>query len=146
MSPCYVRTCLRMLAAMLLAILQNLTEGKKVEGRCTGKLNLIPGCDFNTGDYREYKRILTAFGIEHELAVPPQESLLPGRTQAKDARRSVPLHREGEDLLQDSGKVPRIGVDEARVLDGVAERGVLRPRTGTGEGRERHGDDNKKMI
>ena len=42
---------------MLQAILANLTEGKKVEGRCTGKLNLIPGFDANTGNYREYKRI-----------------------------------------------------------------------------------------
>src|SRR5512133_3858908 len=44
--------------AMLLAILQTLTEGKRVEGRCTGKLNLIPGFDANTGNYREYRRIL----------------------------------------------------------------------------------------
>ena len=49
--------------AMLLAILQTLTEGKRVEGRCTGKLNLIPGFDANTGNYREYKRILELFGI-----------------------------------------------------------------------------------
>jgi len=48
---------------MLQAILANLTEGKKVEGRCTGKLNLIPGFDANTGNYREYKRICEAFGI-----------------------------------------------------------------------------------
>ncbi|RMD73500.1 MAG: nitrogenase molybdenum-iron protein subunit beta [Bacteroidetes bacterium] len=50
--------------AMLLAILQTLTEGKKVEGRCTGKLNLIPGFDANTGNFREYKRIFAEFGIE----------------------------------------------------------------------------------
>jgi nitrogenase molybdenum-iron protein beta chain len=49
--------------AMLLAILTTLTEGKRVEGRCTGKLNLIPGFDTNTGNYREYKRILGLFGI-----------------------------------------------------------------------------------
>src|SRR6266496_2066571 len=49
--------------AMLAAILQTLTEGKKVEGRCTGKLNLLPGFDANTGNYREYKRILELFGI-----------------------------------------------------------------------------------
>jgi nitrogenase molybdenum-iron protein beta chain len=53
--------------SMLLAILQNLTEGKQVEGRCTGKLNLIAGCDFNTGNYREYKRILKEFGIPYTL-------------------------------------------------------------------------------
>ncbi|MEY2669234.1 MAG: hypothetical protein RJA59_1872, partial [Pseudomonadota bacterium] len=44
--------------AMLLSILQTLTEGKKIEGRCTGKLNVIPGFDANTANYREYKRIL----------------------------------------------------------------------------------------
>jgi nitrogenase molybdenum-iron protein beta chain len=49
--------------AMLLAILQTLTEGKKVEGRCTGKVNFIPGFDTNTGNYREYKRIFDAFHI-----------------------------------------------------------------------------------
>jgi nitrogenase molybdenum-iron protein beta chain len=53
--------------AMLLAILQTLTEGKKVEGRCTGKLNLLPGFDTNTGNYREYGRILEAFGISHTI-------------------------------------------------------------------------------
>jgi nitrogenase molybdenum-iron protein beta chain len=53
--------------AMLGAILVTLTEGKKVEGRCTGKLNLIPGFDANTGNYREYKRILEVFGIPHTV-------------------------------------------------------------------------------
>jgi nitrogenase molybdenum-iron protein beta chain len=49
--------------AMLLSILQTLTDGKKVEGRCTGKINLIPGFDANTGNFREYKRIFGAFGV-----------------------------------------------------------------------------------
>jgi nitrogenase molybdenum-iron protein beta chain len=49
--------------AMVLAILQTLTEGKRVDGRCTGKLNFLPGFDANTGNYREYKRIFDAFGI-----------------------------------------------------------------------------------
>jgi nitrogenase molybdenum-iron protein beta chain len=49
--------------SMVLSILQTLTEGKKVEGRCTGKLNLFPGFDANTGNYREYKRIMAAFGV-----------------------------------------------------------------------------------
>lgn len=53
--------------AMLLSILQTLTEGKQVEGRCTGKLNLIPGFDANTGNFREYKRILEAFGIPYTI-------------------------------------------------------------------------------
>jgi len=49
--------------AMLLSILQALTENKAVEGRCTGKLNFIAGFDANTGDYREYKRIFKEFDI-----------------------------------------------------------------------------------
>jgi nitrogenase molybdenum-iron protein beta chain len=49
--------------SMLLSILQTLTEGKQIEGRCTGKLNVIAGCDFNTGNYREYKRMLKEFGV-----------------------------------------------------------------------------------
>ncbi|WP_298267720.1 nitrogenase molybdenum-iron protein subunit beta [Geobacter sp.] len=53
--------------AMLLSILQTLTAGKQVEGRCTGKLNLIPGFDANTGNFREYKRILEAFGVPYTI-------------------------------------------------------------------------------
>jgi len=60
--------------AMVLSILQTLTEGKKVEGRCTGKLNFLPGFDTNTGDYREYKRIFDAFGIPHTLLADISES------------------------------------------------------------------------
>ena len=53
--------------AMLLSILQTLTEGKQVEGRCTGKINLIPGFDANTGNFREYKRIFEAFGVPYTI-------------------------------------------------------------------------------
>jgi nitrogenase molybdenum-iron protein beta chain len=60
--------------AMLNAILQTLTEGKKVEGRCTGKVNIIPGFDANTGNYREYKRILDAFGIPHTVLADISDS------------------------------------------------------------------------
>jgi nitrogenase molybdenum-iron protein beta chain len=53
--------------AMLLAILQTLTAGRQVEGRCTGRLNLLPGFDANTGNYREYHRILKEFGIPYTI-------------------------------------------------------------------------------
>ncbi len=53
--------------AMLLSILQSLTAGKKVEGRCTGKVNLVPGFDANTGNFREYKRIFDAFGVPYTI-------------------------------------------------------------------------------
>jgi nitrogenase molybdenum-iron protein beta chain len=85
--------------AMLLAILQTLTAGRRVEGRCTGRLNLLAGFDTNTGNYREYKRILDAFGIPHTLLADLSESfdspndgtyrLYPGGTRLEDAADSV---------------------------------------------------------
>jgi nitrogenase molybdenum-iron protein beta chain len=60
--------------AMVLAILQALTEGKRVEGRCTGKLNLLAGFDANTGNYREYKRILEAFGVPYTFLADISET------------------------------------------------------------------------
>jgi nitrogenase molybdenum-iron protein beta chain len=85
--------------AMVLAILQTLTEGKRVEGRCTGKLNLLPGFDANTGNYREYRRILEAFGIPHTILADISESfdspndgtyrLYPGGTLLAEAADSV---------------------------------------------------------
>ncbi len=53
--------------AMFLSILQALTDGRKVEGRCTGKINLVPGFDANTGNFREYKRIFDAFGVPYTI-------------------------------------------------------------------------------
>ncbi len=85
--------------AMLLSILQTLTSGKQVEGRCTGKLNLIAGFDCNTGNYREYKRILAAFGIPYTLLADISETFdspldgtyrpYPGGTKLDDAADSI---------------------------------------------------------
>jgi nitrogenase molybdenum-iron protein beta chain len=85
--------------AMLLAILQTLTEGKQVEGRCTGKLNLIAGFDCNTGNYREYKRIFDAFGIPVTILADISESfdspldgtyrVYPGGTPLAEAADSI---------------------------------------------------------
>jgi len=66
-TPSFNGTHIHGYDSMLVSILQTLTEGKQIEGRCTGKLNLIPGCDFNTGDYREYKRLLKEFGIPYTI-------------------------------------------------------------------------------
>jgi nitrogenase molybdenum-iron protein beta chain len=98
-TPSFNGTHIHGYDSMLLAILQNLTAGKKVDGRCTGKLNLIPGCDFNTGDYREYRRILTAFGIPHTLLADISEtfdspcdgtySVYAGGTKLEDAADSI---------------------------------------------------------
>jgi nitrogenase molybdenum-iron protein beta chain len=85
--------------AMLLAILQTLTEGRKVEGRCTGKLNLIPGFDTNTGNYREYARLLKEFGIPCTILADISETFdapndgtyrpYPGGTPLAEAADSV---------------------------------------------------------
>jgi nitrogenase molybdenum-iron protein beta chain len=85
--------------AMLLSILQTLTSGKQVEGRCTGKLNLIAGFDCNTGNYREYKRILEAFGIPYTFLADISETFdspldgtyraYPGGTKLDDAADSI---------------------------------------------------------
>jgi nitrogenase molybdenum-iron protein beta chain len=85
--------------AMLLAILQNLTAEKKVEGRCTGKLNFIAGFDANTGNYREYKKYLEAFGIPTTFLADISESfdspldgtyrLYPGGTPLDEAADSI---------------------------------------------------------
>jgi nitrogenase molybdenum-iron protein beta chain len=85
--------------AMLLSILETLTEGKKIEGRCTGKLNVIPGFDANTANYREYKRILDAFGIPFTMLADISETfdspndgnyrLYPGGTPLLEAADAV---------------------------------------------------------
>jgi len=85
--------------AMLLSILQTLTEGKQVEGRCTGKLNLIAGFDCNTGNYLEYKRILKEFGIPYTLLADISDvfdspldgtyRIYPGGTKLEDAADSI---------------------------------------------------------
>ncbi len=85
--------------SMLTSILQTLTEGKAVEGRCTGKLNFIAGFDANTGNYREYKRYFEAFGIPFTFLADISESfdspndgtyrLYPGGTDLKEAADSI---------------------------------------------------------
>ena len=85
--------------SMLHSILEYLTEGKWVEARCTGKLNLIAGFDCNTGNYREYKRILKEFGIPYTFIADISESfdspldgtyrMYPGGTKLEDAADSI---------------------------------------------------------
>lgn len=59
---------------MLKSILECLGGEKKVEGKNNGRLNLIPGFDACTGNYREYKRILQAFGIPCTILADISES------------------------------------------------------------------------
>jgi nitrogenase molybdenum-iron protein beta chain len=85
--------------AMLGAILGTLTAGKRVEGRCTGKLNFIAGFDANTANYREYKRIFDAFGTPYTFLADISDSfdspldgtyrIYPGGTRLEDAADSI---------------------------------------------------------
>jgi nitrogenase molybdenum-iron protein beta chain len=85
--------------AMLGAILETLTAGKAVEGRCTGKLNFIAGFDANVGNYREYKRIFEAFEIPTTFLADISESfdspldgtyrMYPGGTKLDEAADSI---------------------------------------------------------
>jgi nitrogenase molybdenum-iron protein beta chain len=85
--------------AMLNAILHTLTEGKQVEGRCTGKINLIPGFDTKTGNFREYKRIFHEFGVPYTILGDISDvfdspcdgtyHIYPGGTKLEDAADSI---------------------------------------------------------
>ncbi|PNU18946.1 nitrogenase molybdenum-iron protein subunit beta [Geothermobacter hydrogeniphilus] len=85
--------------AMLKSILQYLTEGKKVEGKCTGKLNLIPGFDGNTANLREYKRYCELMEIPCTMLADISETFdsvcdgtyrpYPGGTKLEDAAESI---------------------------------------------------------
>ena len=85
--------------AMLKSILKTLTEGQKVEGKCTGKLNIIPGFDGNVGNLREYKRILELMGIPYTMLADVSDvfdsgcdgeyKLYPGGTKMEDAAESI---------------------------------------------------------
>jgi nitrogenase molybdenum-iron protein beta chain len=98
-TPSFNGTHIHGYDSMLLSILQNLTEGKQIEGRCTGKLNLIAGCDFNTADYREYKRIMKEFGLPVTVLADISESfdspcngtynIYAGGTPLEDAADSI---------------------------------------------------------
>ena len=85
--------------AMLLAILQTITENRLIEGRCTGKLNFIAGFDANTANYREYKRIFDEFGISYTFLADISDTfdspndghyrIYPGGTPLSEAADSV---------------------------------------------------------
>ena len=85
--------------SMLAAILETLTEGRAVEGRCTGKLNFVAGFDANVGNYREYKKIFEAFEIPYTFLADISETfdspldgtyrIYPGGTPLDEAADSV---------------------------------------------------------
>ena len=73
-TPSFNGTHIHGYDAMLKSIMADLTTDKKVEGKNNGKLNLIPGFDANTGNYREYKRICKEFGIPVTVLADISES------------------------------------------------------------------------
>lgn len=98
-TPSFNGTHIHGYDAMLKSILETLTAGEKIEGKCTGKLNLIPGFDGNTANIREYKRIFELFGIPYTVLADISEvfdspcdghyRLYPGGTKLEDAAESI---------------------------------------------------------
>ena len=98
-TPSFNGTHIHGYDVMLRSILQTLTEGQSVEGKCTGKLNIIPGFDGNVGNLREYKRICELMGIPYTMLADSSDvfdsgcdgdyKLYPGGTKLEDAAESI---------------------------------------------------------
>lgn len=84
---------------MLKSILATLTEGRKAENECTGKLNIVPGFDGNTANLREYKRYCELMHIPYTMLADISETFdsvcdgtyrpYPGGTRLADAAESI---------------------------------------------------------
>ncbi|MEZ4485418.1 MAG: nitrogenase molybdenum-iron protein subunit beta [Syntrophotaleaceae bacterium] len=87
---------------MLKSILETLGGDKKVEGKDNGRLNLIPGFDACTGNYREYKRMMKAFDVPCTLMADISDSFdspltgtynpYPGGTPLDEAADALNAH------------------------------------------------------
>jgi nitrogenase molybdenum-iron protein beta chain len=101
-TPSFNGTHIHGYDAMLKSIVSYLATDKKVEGKDNGKLNLIPGFDANTGNYREYKRICEEFGIDVTVLADISESfdspldgtyrIYPGGTPLEEAADVLNAH------------------------------------------------------
>ena len=86
----------------LKAILSTITAGKK-KVEPSGKVNIIPGFDTYTGNYREMKRLLNTMGVKHTILADVSETfdspntgeykLYPGGTPLADAADSIATPR-----------------------------------------------------
>lgn len=86
---------------MMKGILSTITAGKKGEThhKIGEKINIIPGFDTYTGDYREIKRLLDIMGVKHTMLADVSEifdspntgeyKLYPGGTPLVDAADSI---------------------------------------------------------
>src|SRR6056297_1829612 len=98
-TPSFNGTHIHGYDAMLKSVLADLTAGQSIEGKCTGKLNIIPGFDGNVGNLREYKRICELMGIPYTMLADVSDvfdsgcdgeyKLYPGGTKLEDAAESV---------------------------------------------------------
>lgn len=98
-TPSFNGTHIHGYDAMLASILKYLTAGQRVEDKCTGKLNIIPGFDGNVGNIREYKRICDLMEIPYTVLADSSDvfdsgcdgeyKLYPGGTKLEDAAESI---------------------------------------------------------
>ncbi|PLX97508.1 MAG: nitrogenase molybdenum-iron protein subunit beta [Desulfuromonas sp.] len=98
-TPSFNGTHIHGYDAMLNSILKYLTEGRRIEDKCTGKLNIIPGFDGNVGNLREYKRICELMGIPYTMLADTSEvfdsgctgtyNLYSGGTDIEEAAESI---------------------------------------------------------
>ncbi len=98
-TPSFNGTHIHGYDAMLKSVLQDLTRDQNVEGKCTGKLNIIPGFDGNVGNLREYKRICELMDIPYTMLADASDifdsgcdgeyKLYAGGTKLEDAAESI---------------------------------------------------------
>jgi len=98
-TPSFKGTHIHGFDAMLKSILEYLTKDRKVEEKCTGKLNLIPGFDGNIGNLREYQHYLELMDIPYVMMPDISEvfdsgcdgnyKLYPGGTPLEEAAESI---------------------------------------------------------
>ncbi|MBI5025806.1 MAG: nitrogenase molybdenum-iron protein subunit beta [Nitrospirae bacterium] len=96
-TPSFVGSHITGYDNMMKGILSSITAGRK--GEPNGKINIIPGFDTYTGNYRELKRLLTIMGVEHTILADVSDifdspntgeyKLYPGGTPFADAVDSI---------------------------------------------------------
>jgi len=85
--------------SMLQAILETVTAGRAIEGRCTGKLNFIAGFDANTANYREYKRMFEAFAIPYTFLADISDTFdSPNDGHYRTYAGGTPLEEAGDSI------------------------------------------------
>jgi nitrogenase molybdenum-iron protein beta chain len=96
-TPSFVGSHITGYDNMMKGILTTITEGKK--GEPNGKINIIPGFDTYTGNYREVKRLLGIMGVDFTLLSDASDvfdspntgeyKMYPGGTPLEEAADSV---------------------------------------------------------